>query len=408
MNRYYCSISSLLVVLFMAPLSMGKWNSSAGLVHDASQASLVGKASIPGKLELKNQVLLSGDCSDFTDLSNLPLPISISGSTADATDEYGTYPEQPICWQGTWYPLSGSGPDVTYKWIAPADSIYEISLWGSLYDTGLEIYNFTCPTEPTYPDDFICGNDDLLFTTSLLDLPLAAGQQIIIVVDGYGNSCGDFELEISFFDTTHVSQECLINTIYGQPGSPADSFGCWTSDENYPGPWMVFDNISNEYQHVCGIEFWGFDWYYNGSTWYECVEDPMEFEVKFYEDDGNGYPGQEVWIGDITPIRTPIENYYGLNRYVSVFDTCITIHPGWISIEGISYSQDPCDCNFIWLDSPASDTICWQAGNNNWYPLPASMSCCFLDSTITPINESGRGLPYALSLLQNYPNPFNA
>jgi len=81
----------------MAPLSMGKWNSSAGLVHDASQASLVGKASIPGKLELKNQVLLSGDCSDFTDLSNLPLPISISGSTADATDEYGTYPEQPIC-----------------------------------------------------------------------------------------------------------------------------------------------------------------------------------------------------------------------------------------------------------------------------------------------------------------------
>jgi hypothetical protein len=351
-----------------------------------------------------------GDCSDYTDLTGQSLPIVVTGTTAGADNDYGPYPEQPACWQGGWVAESGQSLDVTYKWVAPIDTIYDISLVGSSYDTDLEIYAFTCPTEPEYPGDFICGNDDWGAFYSRLFLSLAAGQQVLIVVDGYENAVGDFILGISFADTSALPrEECSDNTIYGQsPRRPLDPLTIWTSDLNYPGPWLVYDDLPGEYQHVCGIEFWGFDMFFNGSALLECVEDLMEFEIKLYEDDGSGYPGQEVWSGAIIPGRTPVEHFNDLNRYVGEFDSCLTINPGWISIQGISYGGDLGDCTFIWMGSLEGNDICWQYGYGHWYLRETSMSLCLLDSTATSVYEDNPNLPVELLVSQNYPNPFNA
>ena len=35
-----------------------------------------------------------------------------------------------------------------------------ISICDSDYDNGLMLYKFSCPVEPSYPDDFLCGTDE--------------------------------------------------------------------------------------------------------------------------------------------------------------------------------------------------------------------------------------------------------
>jgi hypothetical protein len=413
MTKCYCVFVILALLVCPAFLLSGNANAEGNKI---SALGIEGRAVLEKPLSQSpspddpNLPMGIGDCTDYTDLTGQPLPIVVTGSTAGADNDYGPYPEQPACWQGGWVAESGQGPDVTYKWVAPIDTIYDISLVGSSYDTDLEIYAFTCPTEPVYPGDFICGNDDWGAMYSRLFISLEAGQQVLIVVDGYANAAGDYVLGISFADTSATPrEECPENTIYGQsPNRPFDPLQLWTSDLHYPGPWLVYDDLPGDYQHVCGIEFWGFDWYFNGSAFIECVEDSMEFEVKLYEDDGSGLPGQEVWNGIITPRRTPVEYFNDLNRYVGEFDSCLTINPGWISIQGIGYGGDPDNCTFVWIGSQEGNDICWQFGYGHWYQRITSMSLCLLDSTATPIYENSPNLPAELSLSQNYPNPFNA
>jgi CubicO group peptidase (beta-lactamase class C family) len=169
-------------------------------------------------------ILLSGDCSDYTDLTGQSLPIIVTGNTSGATNNYGPYSSKPLCWsESGWWPASGAAPDVTYKWTAPTHGRYKISLLGSGYDTVLLLYDFTCPIEPLYPDDFICGNDDFEGTRSQLTyVPLDQGQEILIVVDGYSGNTGSFRLTISEIQTAPI--DTFMNNImdsYPIPGMQA-------------------------------------------------------------------------------------------------------------------------------------------------------------------------------------------
>ncbi len=142
----------------------------------------------------------SGDCTDYIDLSGQPLPITVNGTTVGATNDYGPFPACPDAWQFGWTANSCNGPDVTYKWTVPPEGgRYTISLLGSGYNTCLLLYNFTCPNEPTYPDDLLLGDDNAgeIPQSELYSVPLAAGQTVLIVVDGRGNLAGPFQLSIS-------------------------------------------------------------------------------------------------------------------------------------------------------------------------------------------------------------------
>lgn len=152
-------------------------------------------------------IILSGDCSDFIDLTGMPLPISVAGSTVGKTNNYGAFSQQPECWDYAWYPASCAGRDVTYKWTAPADGEYTVSITESNYDNCLQLFRFTCPNEPVYPDDYFCGDDDAFVEecqgAELGYVHLSQGEEIMIVVDGYGNNSGNFQLKIY---ETHISE----------------------------------------------------------------------------------------------------------------------------------------------------------------------------------------------------------
>jgi CubicO group peptidase (beta-lactamase class C family) len=189
---------------------------------DPSNRTVSKDAGVPSS---PGNPLLSGDCSDYVDLSDLALPIAVTGTTIGATNNYGPFPSWPLCWRGSsWDSHACAGRDRTYKWTVPADGRYTISLCGSAYDTGLLLYNFTCPTEPSYPRDFICGSDDVCgLQSELYCMPFSAGQELLIVVDGYGSSAGAYQLHISEYRPTADLDSYIDSTMQSRhiPGLSA-------------------------------------------------------------------------------------------------------------------------------------------------------------------------------------------
>ena len=140
-------------------------------------------------------------CGDAVDLGSVLGDNIASGNTDGHSNDINATSAQPGCYQGTWGILRGAAPDVTYRWTAPRTSTYTFSLCGSGYDTELSLWQYTCP--PTFPSDYICGNDDAspscaegsLFSR-VNCVPLTEGQEILIVVDGFNNHAGPYNLSI--------------------------------------------------------------------------------------------------------------------------------------------------------------------------------------------------------------------
>jgi CubicO group peptidase (beta-lactamase class C family) len=213
MIKYYLLVALLVLLLLQTPLFAGNYITKDNQKSTLVGGSIISKENVYRSMVPNNPILLSGDCSDYYDLSARQLPISIGGTTVGATNDYGHFSSYPPNWEGMWYYESCSGPDKTFKWTAPANGRYTISLRGSSYDTGLLLYNFTCPTEPSYPEDFISGNDDYCDIQSELSPVLSAGQQILIVVGGYGNEAGTYRLRIREYQPIANLDSFIVATM---------------------------------------------------------------------------------------------------------------------------------------------------------------------------------------------------
>ena len=112
-------------------------------------------------------------------LDNAVLPAVASGTTLGAPDAH-----VPSCVVGS------TAPDRSFSFTAPTDKTYTFSTIGSTLDTVLSVLDG-------------CGgatlgcNDDVAFGLySELQLVLAADQEVVIVVDGFGTDAGEFELSV--------------------------------------------------------------------------------------------------------------------------------------------------------------------------------------------------------------------
>lgn len=115
-------------------------------------------------------------CGPIVDLFG-DLPILVVDSTVDRPDDV-----QPGC-------VDANGPEVVYRFRVPFSGFYGIDTAGSSFDTVLSVRDVASCSE-------IACNDDTVGTDARLDLDLFEGQDLLIVVDGFGAS-GDFRLQIS-------------------------------------------------------------------------------------------------------------------------------------------------------------------------------------------------------------------
>ncbi len=131
------------------------------------------------------------DCADadcLTDAACETCPaVSITGvGTTTGTTTGETNNRIAFCGGGT-------SPDRTHLFTAPATGTYTIDTVGSAYDTVLYVLDGDCDGLEIACNDDLSGS----VSQSSVILDLAAGQSVVIVVDGYFGGNGDYNLNIA-------------------------------------------------------------------------------------------------------------------------------------------------------------------------------------------------------------------
>ena len=84
--------------------------------------------------------------------------------------------------------------DMAYGWTAPQSGTVTIDTFGSSYDTVLYVAEGTCES----PTELACNDDEGFDLQSEVTVDVTAGDELIIVVDGFGGDDGRFVLNITY------------------------------------------------------------------------------------------------------------------------------------------------------------------------------------------------------------------
>lgn len=176
----------------------------------------------------------------------------------------------------------------------------------------------------------------------------------------------------------------LEDPLYTQlPPVPANYINAYTSDVNSTYGYLVYDNFFGVTDIINGVEFLAFNMEWVPPFFVCDNEDPMDFDIKLYEDDAC-LPGAEVasFSASIHRIET------GLAYTTSMGETCplylyryyfpdpVELEDGWISIQGTSISSP--DCYFMWFASSDGDNLLYQWDGNNMVDKPHDVSFALL------------------------------
>ncbi len=197
-----------------------------------------GAAASPTPTRTPTATPTAGGSCPQTNLGSV-LPVSVSGSTAGRANALS----------GASCGAGGTGPDFAYQWTAPSAGTYTIDTMGSNFDTVLYVRAASCGgAELACNDDTAGGSQQ-----SQVAVTLAAGQTIVIVVDGYGPASGSYNLHLAPFasgapacalpgcavlnDKAAFDQKCVSNpttmqTWWNDPDNPFVATGVYLGGKN--------------------------------------------------------------------------------------------------------------------------------------------------------------------------------
>jgi hypothetical protein len=112
------------------------------------------------------------------------------------------------------------GTDVAFLWEAPTDGCYQFDTNGSSYDTVLRIFDECGGSEQD------CDDDGGISLQSLLETSVAAGERVVVVVDGFSSSStGNYELNITTAASSSFSEDLDLGTASGDEVATDDNTG---------------------------------------------------------------------------------------------------------------------------------------------------------------------------------------
>jgi len=152
------------------------------------------------------------------------LPYSDRGSTTSFSNDY----DEDCRYNGA--------PDVVYSLTPTGDGSVDVSLCGSSYDTLLYVYEATCGGSLVACNDDSCGLQS--FAGSV---PLSGGTTYYIVVDGWGNSGGDYVIDV------------VVSSGSPQPIPDEDGDGVPDDLDVCPGHSDHFDNDGDGVPNGCDL-----------------------------------------------------------------------------------------------------------------------------------------------------------
>jgi hypothetical protein len=119
----------------------------------------------------------------------------VSGANKGTGD---TFPSSAGCGSG-----ASSGEDAAVSWQAPVTGCYVFDTDDANYDTVLRIYDTCGGTE------IACDDEGGVGSRSLIRRDMVAGEQVVVVVDGYASySDGDYSLDINFVSAACTETVC--------------------------------------------------------------------------------------------------------------------------------------------------------------------------------------------------------
>lgn len=193
------------------------------------------------------------------------LPFHDSGETCTGADDY----DAPCSY-------ASDSPDLVYSFTPVQDLLVDIDLCGSAYDTKVFILdaglNVLACNEDFYPPGDACGD----YVSRLRGAALAGGQEVFIVIDGYGGDCGAYEIAVAEFVPCEMA--CAGEVLEGEPtlhDSYVDRFngGC-----NSPGampPYQTLQASGTGTVNFCGVSgFYGGERDYRDTDWFAITLGP--------------------------------------------------------------------------------------------------------------------------------------
>ena len=146
-----------------------------------------------------------------------------------------------------------------------------------------------------------------------------------------------------------------LGVVFSQLPDHSGDFSGYDSDEARGS--LCLDDFWGVDQGINGLEFWGFDFCWEGYNYHPGDPTGQAFEITFYADNG-GQPGDIVQTySDLQPQFTQYEDFgYNVTDYhwtVDFYDT-ISLSRGWVSVQS-TYAPDK--STFYWISS--------STGNNN-------------------------------------------
>jgi hypothetical protein len=296
----------------------------------------------------------------------LTLPATVDGTTLGATDDCSFLAGYPSVWYYFDLPYDCNNLTVEFCGSDPSISNYLIVLEGD------------CECNTTYFGSYAwsCPNGALINRFN----GLAAGTYYLPI---WIEPAGPFNIYVHV-EACVPPPECPPGSLFAQgPTDPNGSWNAYTSDNNptFPFWYMVFDNFWGVTSYIEDLHFWGLMLNYNYG-WYDCQnENPMTFDIAFYQD-AAGMPGAQVAAFPgmpITGVNTGI--YYSgftLWYFSTTLSPAVALPAGWLSIQGVS-SASP-ECSFLWLNSPYGDLNSYQFDGASYNPLSDDLAFCLTGS----------------------------
>ncbi len=331
------------------------------------------------------------------------IPYAACGTTVGGVNDYDA-----VC------PYGGStAEDVAYSYTPFATEIVDLTLCNdddlcpTDYDTKMYIADGTWDTvsDPLYCNDDACtSNTGTSYVSELVGVTLNGGTTYYIIIDGYGGSAGNYNLQITYWEEPPPPppfEECPENTLFGQTPVHPDEAWSGTTSDIAPG-YKVYDNYWDVFEPICDLHWWGLMAYYDPTYgWMACVEDPMPFLIEFWYSYLDAMPLCSYQML-VTPVDTGFM-YGGFPLYyfsVVLDPCCYTQDNGYVSIQGIG---DVETCWFLWAGGVPGDLFAIQGyPDGTFATLDHDMAFCLTWGDVTDVD-----VPRSIELNQNYPNPFN-
>ena len=316
------------------------------------------------------------------------LPYTDSGTTEGYEDDYDVSGFDEC-------PNPSDSPDVVYVYTPTADGTLNITLCvgDSNYNTKLIVADENCEFARRCNDDACSApNYPQQLVSRLESVVVYAGVACHIMVDGAADEFGLYTIEVEEGDPLPppIPIECPSDgsTMYGQLGhGPSDPWTFVTSDTGTA--YTVYDNFGNLTADIASVHWWGVDLMYDNG-WTECDEDPTQFEIKFYNDDGSNFPvhANPVCTYNVMVAKQFIgaygPNYFGWHYSTTLSPAC-SLTEGWMSIRGSNGDN----CWFLWLDAPPGDMLSYQQLGAVFEERIEDMGFCLCADGVPPAPPTG-------------------